>query len=96
MQWVEDANDFELMAPMPLNLICFRYHPQEEDDPEKLNTLNEQILEAVNETGKLYLTHTKLNGDYVIRLVIAQTQVTREDVVQAWEIVRQAAEDQAK
>jgi aromatic-L-amino-acid decarboxylase len=95
-QWVEDSGDFELMAPMPLNLICFRYHPKGEDDPEKLNALNERILETVNKTGKLYLTHTRLNGDYVIRLVIAQTQVTREDVGRAWEIVRQAAVDQAR
>jgi len=93
LQWVETAEDFELMAPMPLNLVCFRYHPKSEDNPEKLNALNESILETVNKTGKLYLTHTRLNGDYVLRLVIAQTQVERRDVEQAWELVRRTAKE---
>ena len=90
-RWVEESEDFEPMAPVPLGLVCFRYHPKGEDDPERLNAVNEKLLEAVNETGKLYLTHTRLNGDYVLRLVIGQTQVRREDVEQAWKLVQTAA-----
>ncbi len=93
---IEKSDDFEMLAPMPLNLVCFRYHPISEDDPAKLSALNESILEAVNKTGKLYLTHTKLNGDYVLRMVIGQTQVERRDVEQAWELMRRTAEEQAK
>jgi len=92
-QWVEETEDFELMAPMPLNLVCFRYHPEGQNDPGKLNALNERLLETVNKTGKLYLTHTKLNGDYALRMVIAQTRVNRQDVEQAWALVRKTAEE---
>lgn len=95
-QWIEKTEGFELMAPMPLNLICFRCHPKGVDDRDRLNEINERILEAVNHTGKLYLTHTKLNGDYVIRTVIAQTQVNRRDVEQAWELVKSTASSVAK
>jgi aromatic-L-amino-acid decarboxylase len=87
VQEMRSTPDFELLAPAPLNLICFRYHPTGTDDLTKLNQLNEQILAALNATGKLYLTHTKLNGAYTLRMVIAQTAVTQADVDAAWELI---------
>ena len=88
---IESNSDFELLAPVPLNLICFRYHPKGINDLVKLNKLNETLLEAVNATGKIYITHTKLNGAYTLRMVIAQTQVAQRDVDAAWELILSTA-----
>ncbi len=88
---IESTVDFELLAPVPLNLICFRYHPKGINDRVQLNKLNETLLETVNATGKIYITHTKLNGAYTLRMVIAQTQVTQHDVEAAWELILSTA-----
>ncbi|MGB5106570.1 MAG: pyridoxal-dependent decarboxylase [Candidatus Zixiibacteriota bacterium] len=88
---IESTANFELLAPAPLNLICFRYHPHGVDDLRQLNRLNETLLETVNATGKVYITHTKLNGAYTLRMVIAQTQVAEADVDAAWDLIRATA-----
>lgn len=77
---------FQLMAPVPLNLVCFRYAP--EGIPEtSLNTLNMELMERLNRTGKVYLTHTKLSGAVVLRMVVGQTNVGQRQVNDAWELV---------
>ncbi|NIK72629.1 aromatic-L-amino-acid decarboxylase [Thermonema lapsum] len=86
-QQVESHPDFELMAPVPLNLVCFRYHPQNIDDPNRLNELNEALLRRLNASGKLYMSHTKLHGQYVLRLVCGQTYVQERHVQQAWQLI---------
>ncbi len=95
-RWLADeiqaTEGWELLAPRTVNLVCFRYHPQGVDDADELNRLNEGILERVNATGKMYMTHTKLNGAYTLRMVIAQTQVTRADVAAAWGVVKKGAQ----
>ena len=83
---------FEIMAPVPLNTICFRYHPAGVDDPTLLNSLNARLLEAVNSSGKAYLTHTKLRGLFTIRMVIGQTAVEEEHVLATWDLIRATAE----
>jgi len=90
---IEKSDDFELLAPVPLNLICFRYRPAGMDDTEKINRLNEELLNRVNETGRMYMTHTKLNGVYTLRLVTAQTHVEERDIDQAWEIITKTARE---
>ncbi len=82
----ESAN-FELLAPIPLNTVCFRYHPPEIDDEEKLNQLNAELLARLNSSGKLYLTHTKLNRRYTLRMIIGQTNVEKRHVDKAWELI---------
>lgn len=89
---IEAAEDFELLAPVPLATLCFRYKPAGIEDEAQLNGLNTQLLESLNQTGKLYLTHTKLNNVYTIRLVVGQTQVREDHVVRAWELIRQTAQ----
>jgi aromatic-L-amino-acid decarboxylase len=89
--WIEEADDFEILAPVPLNLICFRYHPDSIDDPDQLDTLNQRLLEELNASGKIYLTHTKLRGTYCLRLSIAQTEVSIEHVERAWELIQETA-----
>jgi aromatic-L-amino-acid decarboxylase len=92
VQEIESHPDFEILAPVPLNLICFRYHPQGVDDPAKLDNLNERLLEELNQSGKMYLTHTKLNGKYTLRFVASQTQVKKDDITHAWELIKSTAE----
>lgn len=84
---ITSSGDFELLAPSPLSLVCFRYHPLGIDDQSVLDQMNEQLLARLNATGKLYMTHTKLRGRYTLRMVIAQTQVRREDVEAAWRLI---------
>ncbi|MCL4160936.1 UNVERIFIED_CONTAM: hypothetical protein GTU68_036096 [Idotea baltica] len=82
--------DFELMAPTPFNMVCFRYHP-ENAAHDQLEQLNSSIVQTLNDSGKIYLTHTKLDGEYTIRLVAGQTQVTPLHVENAWELIQEVA-----
>jgi aromatic-L-amino-acid decarboxylase len=81
--WVQADPDFELAAPAPLNLVCFR-HTGGDD-------LNHQILERLNRSGALYLSHTKLDGKYTLRMSIGQTNTEQRHVATAWELIRAAA-----
>ncbi len=87
---IESERNFSLMAPVPLNTVCFRYLPEGMGD-EEANRFNEKLNHLLNDTGKLYLTHTKLNGKYVLRMVTAQTDVAERHVLQAWEMIREYA-----
>ncbi len=82
---IEARSDFEILAPVNFNLICFRYKPKGVRDEDKLNQINEDLLKRINDTGKLYLTHTKLGSKYVLRIVIGQTYVKGSDVEKSWE-----------
>jgi aromatic-L-amino-acid/L-tryptophan decarboxylase len=84
---VEQAENFELLAPVPLNTVCFRYLPAGISDAEEINRINGELLEAVNATGNMYITHTKLSGKYALRLVVGQTYVERRHVEAAWELL---------
>lgn len=75
--------DFERIAPAPFSVVCFRFNGSDDQ--------NRQILEAVNATGKTFLSHTGLNGQYVLRLAIGNLGTTWQDVRQAWELIQQAA-----
>jgi len=90
-QEIDRCVDFQLMAPVPLATLCFRYTPDGVSDRHELNDLNASLLETLNATGKVYMTHTKLDGDYCIRLVVGQTNQEREHITEAWELVRETA-----
>lgn len=90
-KWIKDSDDFELLAPVPFNAVCFRFHPEFIDDNRKLDELNKQLIEAVNKSGDLFLTHTKLDGKYTIRTVIGNTNVTHKHVIAARDIIKQKA-----
>ncbi|MCB0279952.1 MAG: amino acid decarboxylase, partial [Calditrichaeota bacterium] len=62
------------------------------DDQNQLNELNARLMENVNATGKYYFTHTKLNGDYVIRFVIGQENTEEKHVFGAWKMLQEFAE----
>jgi aromatic-L-amino-acid decarboxylase len=84
--WIEQENDFEIMAPTPFSTVCFRYNPGNKSENE-LNIINEKLLEKINESRKLFLSHTKLNGNFVIRLTIGSIRHERRHIEEAWEIV---------
>jgi aromatic-L-amino-acid decarboxylase len=91
-QWIEESEDFELVAPVPLNTICFRLHPKKASrgdlSADELERLNKALMDEVNASGKIYITHTRLAGAFCLRLSVGQTQTRREDVEQAWEVLR--------
>jgi aromatic-L-amino-acid decarboxylase len=83
LRWVRADSRFELMAPAPLNLICFRLKASDE--------LNEELLRRLNRSGKLYLSHTRLNGKYTIRFCVAQTRTELQHLERAWDAIREEA-----
>ena len=88
--WIEKENDFEIMAPTPFSTICFRFNPGNKNEDD-LNKLNEQLLEKINESGKIFLSHTKLNGKFVIRLTIGSIRHERRHIVDAWNLIKTMA-----
>jgi aromatic-L-amino-acid/L-tryptophan decarboxylase len=79
--WVQSHPQFELVAPVPLNLVCFRHRAGD--------SFNEALLEKLNHSGRLYLTHTKLNGRFVLRLCVGQTHTELRHVEQAWQLIKE-------
>ncbi len=89
---IENADDFELMAPVPFNCVCFRFNPGNVKEYDEINILNEKLLKNLNSTGKIFLSHTKLNNKFVIRLVSGQTNVEEKHVLEAWDLIREEAD----
>ncbi len=85
------SKDFEMVTPRTLNLVCFRYKPQNIIDEQQLNYLNESLMQKVNKSGKLFITHTRLNKKYTLRMVIGQTRVSKSNVMNAWKLINTTA-----
>jgi aromatic-L-amino-acid decarboxylase len=83
--WVAASAEFELAADTPLNLICFRHRSGD--------AATERVHQAVNASGKMYLTHTRLDGRYTLRLCVGQAHTEREHVEAAWELLEAAARE---
>jgi aromatic-L-amino-acid decarboxylase len=81
--WVRKDPRFELAAPTPLNLVCFRHVGGE--------AANQQILDRLNAAGRIHLSHTRLDGKLTLRLSIGQTDTQRRHVEQAWQLIQEAA-----
>ena len=88
---IEAEDDFELVVSPRLALLCFRYRPRGVEDPGALDDLNERLLRTLNDSGRLYLTQTRVGGSYVIRFCVGQTATERRHVEAAWGFVREAA-----
>lgn len=82
--------DFEMLAPLTINVVCFRFRPAHLADDE-VNRINEELNHRLNDTGKIYLSHTVINGIYTLRMVTGQTNVTIEHVGKAWELIKTTA-----
>ncbi len=77
--WVKESSNFELLSEPPFNLVCFRHKAG--------NEFNKELMDRLNKSGKIYLTHTVLNGNLWLRMSIGQTQTTRKHVQKAWKLI---------
>ncbi len=84
---IRETGQFEILAPTQFNTVCFRYKPRHINTLGKINQLNAALLENLNDSGKIYLTQTKLNEKYTIRIVIGQTYVEKRHVDNALELI---------
>ncbi len=88
--WIDSAPDWERLAPVPVNTVCFRWKPAGMDEAT-LNTANAKLVDRVNADGTIYLTHTRLDDVFTIRLAVGQRATEREHVVTAWETLQKIA-----
>jgi aromatic-L-amino-acid decarboxylase len=89
--WVDAAADWDRLAPVPFSVVCFRHHPAGMNDEAELERHNAAIMDAVNRSGEAFLSHTKLDGRYVIRLAVGNIRTEERHVRRAWELLAQAA-----
>jgi aromatic-L-amino-acid/L-tryptophan decarboxylase len=82
--WVRDEPGWELCAPRPFSVVCFRREGADEE--------NEALLGRANATGELFISHTRLQGRYVLRLAIGSARTTEADVLRAWDVLRREAQ----
>jgi aromatic-L-amino-acid decarboxylase len=87
-RWVAASADFELVAPAPLNLVCFAHCAGDE--------FNRRLLAQLNQTGRLFLTHTVLHGRFTLRLSVGQTNTEAEHVRHAWDLIQETARNMAR
>jgi len=80
--WVEAEPGWQVVAPVPFSVVCFRRDGSDEE--------NEALMERVNATGEVYLSHTRLDDRFVMRLAIGNARTTEADVARAWELLRSA------
>ena len=78
--WVRADPDWEVVAPRPFSVVCFRLLGSDEE--------NERLLERVNATGEIFISHTRLAERYVLRLAIGSFRTTEDDVRLAWDVLR--------
>ena len=89
--WIDAEPGWEVVAPHPLSVVCFRFVPDPREDPDANDARNQAILDAVNATGEVFLSSTRLNGRLVLRVAIGNERTTRDDVALAWRLLREAA-----
>ncbi|MCE4564620.1 aspartate aminotransferase family protein [Maribellus sp. CM-23] len=82
-QWIKESDNFELFVEPPLNLVCFRH--------KKGDDFNMKLMNTINEKGKIFFTHTKLNNQVVLRMSIGQTHTELQHVEEAWNIISDTA-----
>lgn len=85
--WVEESENWEMLAPVPFALVCFRACPSGVDD---LNALNEKIMNDINTSGDAYLSHTKLNGKFTLRLSVGSIRVEERHLRKVWGLLEES------
>jgi aromatic-L-amino-acid decarboxylase len=85
--WVDASDRFECVAPVPFSVVCFRLRGGATDAD------HQRVLDAVNATGDVFLSHTRLDGRFVLRLAIGHLKTTERHVARAWELLKSAAGD---
>ena len=92
--WVEESAEWELLAPVPFSVVCFRARPAAAGEGEggraaRLDALNEGLMNAVNATGEAFLSHTKLGGVFTLRLAVGNIRTAEPHVRRAWELLNE-------
>jgi aromatic-L-amino-acid decarboxylase len=83
--WIDEDSRFERVAPVPFSVVCFRLRAGDEE--------NRRLLERINRSGRFFLSHTALNGRYVLRIAIGNLGTTRDDIREAWELIQRTADE---
>ncbi len=95
--FIDASDDFELMAPTPFSTVCFRAYPLSMNNEERLDALNERIMNHINTSGHFFLSHTKLHGKFTIRIAIGNLRTTEQDIRHLWGELQEAlAEEMTK
>jgi len=90
--WIDAHPDFERLAPVPFSVVCFRWKPNHTTmSDELLDAANERIIECVNQTGEVFLSHTRLNGRLALRVAIGHLRTTEVHVRRVWSLLQQHA-----
>jgi aromatic-L-amino-acid decarboxylase len=84
--WVDEHPEFARVAPVPFSVVCFRATPASVP-PDGLDAFNEALLDAVNRTGEVFLSHTRLNDAFVLRLAIGHLRTTERHIARAWQLL---------
>jgi aromatic-L-amino-acid decarboxylase len=87
--WISGTDFFELLAPVNFSVVCFRLNDGREE--KALTVLNKKFEQALNQTGKIFLTHTSLKGKYVLRMAIGSRLTMERHVREAWDLMTEAA-----
>lgn len=90
--WVEAEPGWELLAPVPFATVCFRRRPSAEVSEEELDRVNEAILDEVNRSGRIFLSHTRLNDRFTLRVCVGNPRQTMDHVRDCWALLKQAAD----
>jgi aromatic-L-amino-acid decarboxylase len=90
--WVNAAGGgWQVCAPVPFSTVCFRHVPEGETDEQAIADHNAAILTRVNESGKVFLSHTKLGDQYVLRVAIGNLRTSEDTLGQAWSLLQRAS-----
>lgn len=89
--WVDAEPGWLRLAPVPFGTVCMRHVPDGSTDEAAIDAHNEAILDGVNRSGTVFLSHTRLHGRYTIRVVCGNPRQTRDHVVRCWDVLREAA-----
>jgi aromatic-L-amino-acid decarboxylase len=92
--WVEASTDWELLAPVPFSLVCFRACPHiegenAEERAARLDALNEKIMNSINATGAAYLSHTRMNDKLTLRLAIGNIRTAETHIKHIWQLLNE-------
>ena len=85
---IDKDKNFELTAPQNLNMINFRFYPKNMNK-NKLNDINHQLIKKLNKTGKIYLSHTKIDDIVSIRMPIGSTYIKRKHIEKSWKLIKE-------